>query len=440
MRITIVGIGYVGAVSAACLAAKGHRVCAVDINPQKVQTLNEGKSPIVEPGLEEKISLATRSGMLRATSNLEESLLDCDLCFVAVATPSRGNGQIDPSHLFRACTQIAHAVAAAYRHQTVVIRSSVLPTIYAQCCNIFETHAPGLIDPGVNPEFLREGTAISDFEDPPMTIFGGDKECTRTLLSMIYADLHSPLLVLPPPEALMVKYASNIFHAIKVAFANEIGAVCRASGIDAETVMSAFRKDTVLNISPRYLKPGFAFGGSCLPKDLRAVLYSGRQLDIDLPLMRGILKSNAVIVERAVNTILETRVRRVGLVGLSFKSNTDDLRESPFVEVAERLLGKGIDLTIYDPNVFLAKLTGENKAYIDSVLPYLSRLLVPSLEQLVEKSDLLVLGHHFAELVELPVLLTHDCMVLDLGDLRLTTERYPREAPCYPAIELRTAS
>jgi GDP-mannose 6-dehydrogenase len=273
-----------------------------------------------------------------------------------------------------------------------------------------------------------------------MTIFGGEKERTRQLLSQLYADQRAPLLVLPPAEALMVKYASNVFHALKVTFANEMGAICRASGLDAESVMAAFRKDSVLNISPRYLKPGFAFGGSCLPKDLRAVLYAARQLDVELPLLRAILESNAVVIERAVRTILDTHVRHVGMVGLSFKSDTDDLRESPFVEVAERLLGKGVELAIYDPNVLLARLTGNNKAYIDSTLPYLSCLLVPTIDELVRKSHLLVIGHRFAELEKVPSLLTHDCMLLDLTDLRTTTVLQPREIPCYPpAVALHTA-
>lgn len=394
MNISIVGLGYVGAVSAACMADAGHSVWGVDINPEKVRILNEGLSPIVESGLGEKIARAKNSKRLNATVHVEEALRESQLCFVAVATPSRPNGQIDPAHLFRACNQIASALVKLDRKQIVVIRSSVLPSIFDDCQKIFEAVAPGLVELCANPEFLREGTAIRDFEEPPFTIIGTNDANAESVLRTLYADQSAPVFLLKARDALMVKYASNAFHALKVAFANEIAAVCEQSQVDAEAVMNVFCSDTKLNISRRYLMPGFAFGGSCLPKDVRAILYAGKQFDLNLPLIDSILLSNEEVIDRAFQKIRSSGKRRIGLVGLSFKSNTDDLRESPFVELAERLLGKGYELRIYDPNVVTARLTGANKTYIDAVIPHLSRLLVPSLEELHD-AELLVVAHRF---------------------------------------------
>jgi len=395
MNIAIVGLGYVGVVSAACLGSRGHRVWGVDINPLKVESLNAGKSPIIEPGLQETLSITVASGNLRATSSIEEALQETDLCFVSVATPSRKNGQIDATHLLRACQQIATALKTLQRKQIVVIRSSVLPNVFDEANAVFASEAPGLVDLCINPEFLREGTAISDYHHPSFTVIGTEKRTVEAKLRDLYADISAPVYVLGPKEATLVKYASNAFHALKVAFVNEISAVCQESGVDADAVMGVFCKDTKLNISSHYLRPGFAFGGSCLPKDVRALLYAGKLSDTDLPLMRGVLLSNACVIDRAVQKILDTRARRVGLVGLSFKKNTDDLRESPFVELAERLIGKGLALRIYDPNVFVARLVGANRDYIEQSIPHLSRLLVDSFHEIAESSDLVVIGHDF---------------------------------------------
>ena len=412
MNISIVGLGYVGAVSAACLTDSGHRVWGVDINPGKVQIINDGRSPIVETGLAEKIAQGRQQQRLSATTDIEQALRESELCFVAVATPSRANGQIDPAHLFRACTQIATALAKLGRKQTVVIRSSVLPVIFDECRAIFDRTAPGLVELCANPEFLREGTAIRDFEEPPFTVLGTDSAAAENTLRALYADQTAPIFVLRPRDALMVKYASNAYHALKVAFANEVAAVCQHSGVDAEAVMTVFCHDTKLNVSKRYLMPGFAFGGSCLPKDVRAVLHAGQQQDLQLPLMAAILSSNEQVIERAFQKVRATGKKRIGLIGLSFKSNTDDLRESPFVELAERLLGKGYELSIYDPNVISARLTGANKEYIDGVIPHLSRLLVSSLDEL-RSADVLIVGHRFAGVAGL--LEQTKAAVIDLG-------------------------
>ncbi len=394
MKITIVGLGYVGSVSAACLSCSGHHVWGIDINSDKVNIINDGQSPIVEPGLNEKIVQARRSGQLRASVTLDDGLAQSDLCFVAVATPSRTNGQVDPAHLYRACESIAQSLVRLDRRQVIVVRSTVLPAVFQHCTEILDELAPGRAIVCVNPEFLREGSAIRDFEDPPFTLLGVDDPSVEITLRSLYADLTAPLFVLPPREALLVKYASNAFHAMKVTFANEIGAFCEKEGIDADAVMRVFCSDGKLNISQRYLMPGFAFGGSCLPKDVRALAYAAKNSDLDLPLLGSLLPSNRAVIERAVQTISSIGVRRLGLIGLSFKPNTDDLRESPFVELAERLIGKGYTLKIYDPNVSIANLVGANKEYIAHVIPHLARLLAPTLEEL-NGCELFLLAHSF---------------------------------------------
>lgn len=412
MDIAIVGLGYVGAVSAACLASSGHKVWGVDINPEKVDIMNKGRSPIVEPGLEELLQAAVASGNLVATTSMEEAIRNTDVCFVSVATPSSRAGQIDATHLLRACRQIAEQVVKAGKRQVICIRSSVLPSVFDAAQELFERTAPGAITLCANPEFLREGTAIYDYSHPPFTVIGTENAEAEAMLRSLYAHIDAPVFVLSAREATLVKYASNAFHALKVAFANEIGTVCAESGLDGEAVMKVFCEDTKLNISKRYMRPGFAFGGSCLPKDVRALLYAGKTLDIELPLLEGVLASNRWLIEHTVDEVLSRNARTVGMIGLSFKSNTDDLRESPFVELAERLIGKGVQMRIFDPNVSLAKLMGANKDYIENRLPHLSRLLVDSLGSTAEGVDLLIVGHKYEGTAEL--LAQAKCPVLDL--------------------------
>jgi GDP-mannose 6-dehydrogenase len=421
MNISIVGLGYVGTVSAACLASRGHVVWGIDINADKVRIINEGNSPIVEDGLAEKVESARNHGRLQASGDIEDALQRTDICFIAVATPSRPNGQLDASHLLRACEQIAQSLAKLDRSQIVVVRSSVLPSVLKRCEEICETNAPGKIKLCVNPEFLREGTAIRDFENPPFTLLGVEDPAVELVLKSLYSDFGSPIYVLPPQEALLVKYASNVYHALKVAFANEIGILCQSAGIDGRAVMSTFCRDKHLNISDRYLMPGFAFGGSCLPKDLRAVLHLAKQSDLDLPLINALFSSNEEVIERAVRLVIDAGVHRVGLIGLSFKSNTDDLRESPYVEIAERLLGKGYEIRVYDPNVSVAQLTGANKDYINRVIPHLSRLLVRSLDDLAD-SELVIVGHNYKEVA--PFLQDVNAALVDLTGQH--SQRRPR--------------
>ena len=394
MKITIVGLGYVGAVSAACLAWEGHEVWGVDIDAEKVRILNEGRTPIVEGGLGERIARGCASGLLRATGEIREALAHSEICFIAVATPSSANGAIDSTHLLRACEQIAQALQQMNRRQIVVVRSSVLPRIFDECAHLFHRITRGKATLCSNPEFLREGTAIDDFSSPPFTLLGVENAEAEALLRRVYQHLSAPVYVLPPKEALMVKYASNAYHAVKATFANEFGALCSEEGIDGVKVMAVFVRDIKLNVSARYLRPGFAFGGSCLPKDVRAIAYTARHHDLNLPLIASLMASNDQVVRRAVVRIASTGARRIGLIGLGFKSNTDDLRESPLVDLAERLLGKGCELKIYDPNVAIARLRGANKKYIEKTLPHLSRLLVESPAELAG-CELLIVGHNF---------------------------------------------
>ena len=417
MNISIFGLGYVGAVSAACLAKRGHAVWGVDINQDKVNIINSGRSPIIEPDLEEHTKQAIASSRLKATTDHKTALQNSDISLVAVATPSKSSGQIDPVHLLRACEQIAQGLRTLNKKQLVVIRSSVLPSVFRECNSVFQKIAPGLVELCANPEFLREGSAIKDFDNPPYTVIGTLNTDAEKILRALYADIPAQIFVLSPEEAIMIKYASNVYHGLKVAFANEIGIVCKAQGINAANVMKVFTQDTKLNASARYLMPGFAFGGSCLPKDIRAVAYVARTLDVQLPMISSILSSNDYLIETMSKRILRYKKRKVGLIGLSFKFNTDDLRESPFVELAERLLGKGIHLKIYDPNVSLARLVGANKAYIEEAIPHISSLLVSTVAEVAEHSEIIVVGHNFSEISQLQHLVKPETVILDLFNI-----------------------
>src|SRR5436853_4722381 len=379
MRISIFGLGYVGCVSAACFARDGHEVIGVEVSPIKVEIINSGRSPIVEPGVDELIQRAVDAGKLRATMDAADAVRESDISLVCVGTPSHHNGSLDLTYIKRACQQIGEAIATKPRHHIVVMRSTMLPGTIEQTViptlEIYSGKRAGR-DCGVaiNPEFLREGTSIADFNNPPFTLIGADDEDTAGPLARLYANIDAPLLTVRVKEAEMVKYACNTFHALKVTFANEIGNICKALNVDSHKVMEVFCKDTKLNLSPYYLKPGFAFGGSCLPKDLRAINYKAKELDVDVPMLDSILASNRRQVERAVEMVLATGRKNVAVLGLSFKSGTDDLRESPMVALVETLLGKGMKLAIYDRDVELARLFGANQAYIERGIPHISQL------------------------------------------------------------------
>jgi GDP-mannose 6-dehydrogenase len=399
MKIAIFGLGYVGTVSAACLARDGHEVVGVDVNPQKVEMINDGRTPIIEPGLAGLIQAGVQAGRLRATTAAAEAVAATELALVCVSTPSRPNGDLDASYLDKVAAEIGAAIAAVHHRYTVVVRSTALPgTMRDRVIPLLEEAAGGRAgeDFGVcyHPEFLREGSAIDDYDDPPKIVIGAEDEASRAALERVCQGQGAQRFHTSIEEAEMLKDVDDCWHALKVAFANEFGRVCHAQGIDGRRIMSMFAQDTKLNVSAKYLRPGYAFGGSCLPKDLRAVGYLGRnRLDLSLPVLEAIMPSNEVQIEAGFKLIAEAGSRKVGLVGLSFKPETDDLRESPLVTLAERLIGKGYQLRIYDPAVNLAKLVGANRDYIERAIPHVSELLVPSLEALLDHAETVVIGH-----------------------------------------------
>lgn len=397
MNVAIFGLGYVGCVTAACLARDGHHVTGVDIKPEKIAAIRAGRSPIIEPGLAQLIQSAVTAGRLQATHDPLQAVHHADLLLICVGTPSHPNGDLDLSHVKNVFRDVGRALAATTEYKAIVIRSTILPGRAASLLLPLLEQESGLQagrDFGfcVNPEFLREGTAIHDFDHPPFTIIGQLDEPSGDRLAELYARVEAPLHRIPLGAAEMVKYASNAFHALKVTFANEIGNLCQTFGLDSHQVMDIFVQDTQLNLSPTYLKPGFAFGGSCLPKDLRALLYAARQQDLRLPVLEGILPSNELQTQRAVDILLRNGRRKVGLVGLSFKPHTDDLRESPAIELVERLLGKGFELTIYDREVSLSHLHGSNRAYLEQTIPHISSLMRPTLHETVSPAAAIVIA------------------------------------------------
>ena len=419
MRLSIFGLGYVGCVSAACFTRDGLEVIGVDVNQVKVDIINGGRSPIVEPGIDDLIRRGVESGRLRATTDVKQAVLASDVSLVCVGTPGKHNGSLDLGYVERVCQQIGEAIKSKPGLHTIVMRSTMLPG------TVEETVAPTLeassgkrsgrdFKVAINPEFLREGSSISDFSNPPFTLIGADDEETAARLSRLYSEIDAPIITMGIKEAEMVKYACNCFHALKITFANEIGAISKAMGVDSHKVMDAFCKDTKLNLSAYYLKPGFAFGGSCLPKDLRAITYKAKQLDVEAVMLNSILASNRLQVERAVDMVLNTGRKRVGVLGLSFKSGTDDLRESPMVSLIETLIGKGLKLSIYDRDVELARIFGANKDYIEREIPHISQLMSPDLNQVVESSEVVVIGKKDDEFQMLRDKLNNGRIVIDL--------------------------
>ena len=406
MRISVFGLGYVGAVSASCLAADGHTVIGVDTNPVKVDLLNQGRAPVIEAGLGELIEEGVRSGRLRATTDCDEAVAGTELGLVCVGTPSKSNGSLDLAYLRRVADDIGQAIGRQQTDFVVVIRSTVLPGTTRQVVLPDLERAAGRpVAVGVHPEFLREGTAIRDFHEPPKVVVGAADPQVQQLVAPVASRPGAPLIQTDLELAEMVKYADNAWHALKVTFANEIGSLAKAQGLDGHRVMDILCADTKLNLSPVYLRPGFAFGGSCLPKDVRALRHRGRGLDLDLPVLNAILPSNTQQLDRAFQLVADAGSRRVGVLGLAFKAGTDDLRESPMVEVVERLIGKGYDVRIYDANVSLAKLVGANKSYILDQIPHISDLMVASIDEVLDHAGTVVIGNRdpaFQALAEHP--------------------------------------
>lgn len=399
MKISIFGLGYVGSVTGACLAQSGHHVIGVDIDRHKLRLLRLGRSPVVEPGLTEMVEGALRKGRFEVTLDATAAIRETDLSIVCVATPSNDNGSIDLEALKRVCRAIGEGIRKKGLYHVVVVRSTVLPgTTRDVVLPTLEKHSRARSgrDFGVcvNPEFLREGSSVKDFFDPPLIVVGAEGERSRSLLGSIYdgLELAAPRFETSLEVAEFVKYACNLFHATKITFANEMGNLAKRLDLDSHEVMSIFCADTKLNCSSTYLRPGFAWGGSCLPKDIRAIAYCAKHLDLELPLVNSLLPSNEAQVRLAYEMVRATEKKKIGLMGLSFKPQTDDLRESPAVALAELLMGKGYRVRIHDEEVALSRLIGANRRYIRHVLPHISHLLERDRARFVKNSEVIVVA------------------------------------------------
>jgi GDP-mannose 6-dehydrogenase len=427
LNVAIVGLGYVGAVTAACLASLGRSVIGIDTDPHKVEAIAAGHSPIAEPGLDELLAQGVASGRL-ATGTLPEAVGSSDVIMIAVGTPSSPSGALDLTAVHRVVEEIGAALPRDGHFRTVVVRSTVLPgTTDGEVRPRLES-ASGMtagVDFGLatNPEFLRESSSIVDFFEASRTVIGADDDRSAAMLRKVYDGVKAPIFVVPVRTSEMVKYTDNAFHAVKIAFANEIASFARSNGVDGREVMKVMMADDRLNISAAYLRPGYAFGGSCLPKDLRAITDRGRRSGVDLPLLDAALASNAAHFERGVRLVEETGRRSVGLLGLSFKSSTDDLRESPAVALAERLIGKGYRLSIYDEDIRPDRIRGANRAFIDLHLPHLGELLSESLEATLAAGEVIVVTKRWPEIDDLGNRLRDDQVLVDLVGLPMAGER-----------------
>lgn len=418
VKISVFGLGYVGTVTAACLARDGHEIFGVDVNPEKVALIGAGESPIVEPGLDVLLAEGVRAGRIRAGVDAAEAVMATEVSLISVGTPPGARGEPELSYVFEVCRQIAEAVHAKGGTHIVVVRSTVPPGTLARCAEVVEeVVGPGRVHLAFNPEFLREGAAVADYDAPPYTVIGAEDPVAEAAVRQMYAGVEAPILVVAPALAEMVKYISNTWHAAKVAFANEIGRVARAFGVDGREAMAIVAQDTKLNISPAYLRPGFAYGGSCLPKDLMALLSCARGMDVDLPFLSAIPRSNDLQIELAAREVLRLGARRVAVFGLAFKPGTDDLRESPAVPLVKRLLGEGCSVRIFDQPVQEARLMGTNLAYIRGHLPHFEELLAGTAEEALEGAELIVVTQNAAEFRELLAGVPTGTRVLDLAGI-----------------------
>lgn len=405
MKISLFGLGYVGCVTAACLAKDGHEVWGVDVNGEKVEMINAGKSPIIENGLAEMIAEARTNGRLRATTDPGAAVLNTEVTLVCVGTPSEGNGNLNLKGVKTVARDIGEILRAKNSYHCVIFRSTVLPgtvrnTLIPILSEASQKKVHSDFDVCFNPEFLREATAIHDFYNAPFTVIGHATPRGGETAAALYQRVTASIEKTSYEVAEMLKYACNSFHALKITFANEIGALCKGMGIDSHAVMDLFVRDKKLNISTAYLKPGFAFGGSCLPKDLRALLYRIKELDLAAPVLTSVLESNRLHIQRLIERVLNTRRKKVGVLGLSFKSGTDDLRDSPTVVLVEALIGKGCQVKIYDSEVSLAKIFGANKAFIEQEIPHISTLVCASIDEVLSASDVIVVSKQQPEIKE----------------------------------------
>ncbi len=436
MRISIFGMGYVGAVCTACLAQRGHQIIGVDVSKHKVELINAGRSPIVEPGLDELLAAGKNAGRIRATNDYTDAIQNSDITMVCVPTPSKRNGDLSLEYIEAVCREIGLAMRDKPSRHTVIIRSTVLPgTVKGVVLPILEDCAQmkagvdfGL---GVNPEFLRESTALRDYDEPPMTVVGVLDDETGRLMELLYSDLTAPFICKPIEIAEMVKYTCNVWHAVKVSFANEIGSIAKELHVDGREVMDVVCRDNKLNISSYYMKPGFAFGGSCLPKDVRALNYRASQLDVQTPLISSLMHSNENQVKRAFQMIESLNKRKIGMLGLSFKAETDDLRESPLVELAEMLIGKGYQLSIYDRNVKFASVHGANRDYINGKIPHVSSLLAEDESELLDNVDVLIVGNKDKAFQAMLESWPEDKYLVDLAGFMTNTSVVNKQGICW---------
>jgi GDP-mannose 6-dehydrogenase len=436
-RVSIFGLGYVGTVTAACLAHRGNEVIGVDLSPAKVEALDAGRSPIVEAGLSDLIAGGHRAAHLHATTDSASAVSHTDISFLCVGTPSLRNGKLDLGHLEPVCREIGGILKTKSSFHLVVLRSTVLPGTAESVVIPALEEASGKRmgqDFGVcvNPEFMREGTAVEDFLEPAMTVIGARDSAHSRLLRELYAWAPGHIFETSFRSAEMVKYVCNAWHATKVSFANEVGTLAKALGVDAEAVVEIFSSDTKLNISSSYLKPGFAFGGSCLPKDVRALNYRAKELDLDLPLFESILPSNQSHLDRAVAMVLATGKKKIAVLGLSFKAATDDLRESPQVQLVKRLIGEGCQLQLWDDNVSLGRLIGSNRQYIEEAIPHIGSLLASSLDQVLQAAEVVVLGTRGLDRTILNSSLRPEQIVIDL--VNLEKSRRPNASKSYEGM------
>ncbi len=437
LSVSIFGLGYVGSVSAACFASRGHKVIGVDVSRAKAEMLNAGRTPIVEARMSEMVADGHRAGLLRATTDAAEGVLNSDVSFVCVGTPSLKNGKLDLSHIENVAREIGAAIRQKQSPHVFVLRSTVLAgTTESVVLPILEQASGKKCGQDFtvcyNPEFMREGSAVADFLNPPYTILGASDTRHLAPLRELYHETPGTFYETTIPVAEMVKYFSNCYHALKVGFANEMGTMCKHLGVDAHAVTRIFTSDSKLNISAAYLSPGFAFGGSCLPKDLRAITYKARELDLKLPLLEALMPSNAEHVDRAFEMVMNTGKKKIAQLGLSFKAGTDDLRESPQVQLIKRLMGEGLEVKIWDEDVSLGRLAGSNRQYIEDVIPHIGSVLSADLESVLRGAEVVILGNKSASKDQLAKYLRPGQIVIDL--IHLDKTRRPEGVETYEGI------
>ena len=419
MRISIFGLGYVGCVTATCLAQQEHQIVGVDINPHKVRLIETGHSPISEPGLDDLLGKVVERGLFRVTTNPDQAVQDTDVSLICVGTPSNHNGCVNLNYIEKVCAEIGESLGRKPSYHVVVVRSTVLPgTVQKRLIPILEHHSGRLAGQGfgvcMNPEFLREGSAIKDFYNPGLTVIGQIDQKSGDIIKRLYEKVNSQIIQTSLPVAEMIKYTSNTYHALKITFANEIGTLCKTEGIDGQKVMEIFCVDQQLNISSAYLKPGFAFGGSCLPKDVRALAHWAKERDVDAPVLASILPSNRYQIERAIEMVEGTKRNKIGVLGLSFKAATDDVRESPTIAMIETLIGRGYQVAVFDEIVDPEKLIGGNRIFLEKQMPHIASIIRRSMEEVIQEVEVVVIANGSSMYEHALQLLRDDQILIDL--------------------------